>query len=605
MLAHNRFFIPLLLLTINFTLIVGLIPSFDLDLSESTIKSVSSSVNLFNTFFPVDLITHTPIIINGNEDFIIRAKTENWTGDGNETTPFQISGFNITKTTGTLIDIRNTDIYFEIIGNSLNGGYDGIYFSNVTFGVIKDTSIHETTNAGVFISSSNNCSILSNHLSNCGFTGIWLDNSKYSKINSNTVFITGSDGISVHASSTNSEISDNHVSFTGHYGIYVNESPKSQLTDNYVYRSSYAALEIGYSGNSVINNNTVVKNIFAHSIAASNSPNTVISNNRIFGAETQGITVRYSPHSSVLGNFVSDNYQGIYLNFSENSTVYNNRLNNNSLGIIVNHKSEKIVIHSNLISNSRIGALEFAYEAGNTLSYHNTVINSSYYQLFFDSSSNNTIIFNDFFDNDQYYSSQGYDNGNTGLKNNVSHNFWNDLNTPDVNSDGVVDTPYLMNGGSNNQDSHPLTEPVHTVTPPTIIFPNGNETLNGSIDLQWSSSLDSLGFDIVYSIFYSSDFGKNWVVLTSDIQDTELLLDTTKLSDGTSYLIKVIASSDTMKGLTNYDISDGSFIINNTAPITSSTTVQESTNSLLFLELIVICVVISVKQSQKKRRKYE
>jgi nitrous oxidase accessory protein NosD len=36
-------------------------------------------------------------------------------------------------------------------------------------------------------------------------------------------------------------------------------------------------------------------------------------------------------------------------------------------------------------------------------------------------------------------------------------NYWNDWTTPDLNSDGIVDDPYALDGGISVKDNYPLT----------------------------------------------------------------------------------------------------------------------------------------------------
>jgi len=54
------------------------------------------------------------------------------------------------------------------------------------------------------------------------------------------------------------------------------------------------------------------------------------------------------------------------------------------------------------------------------------------------------------------------------------------------------------------------TEP-HTLSEPIILSPNGGETLTGIITTYWTPSIDSLGHDVTYSIFYSADGGTTWI----------------------------------------------------------------------------------------------
>ncbi len=598
----------ILLLSIFFTLVFFQYNDIDMnqlpDISRSEQWSSPSFKSSTIPTLSIGYLNHSTITINSNNDFLSIATSEGWSGDGNETTPVQITGLNIVAGSSTnLISIRNTDIHFQISDNLLSGGLVGISLDNVTHAHIENNQITGTSDAGLFFSYANNCTILNNFISNSGEEGIWLDHSMYPTIKDNTVVTTGSDGISLHTSSGNGQMSGNNVTFAGHYGFYISESANSRITKNYVYASAYAGIEIGYSANGIISNNTVIRNRFAHSIAASNSPGTTISFNTIFGHDTQGITVRDSPHSTVFRNTVEDDYYGILLNFSENSTVYENSLSNNSFGVIVDHTSAGISVFLNKISNSRVGGITIQNTAGPTTFMHNLITNCIEFPLFISSSSNNTVVQNDFIDNNIGETSQGYDNGNTGLANNVTHNYWNDRISPDTNTDGIVDTPYSFIGNSNNADPFPLTSPVHYLTPISILFPNGGETLNGTITTQWTASTDSLGLDVSYLLFYSADGGLTWHQIVSGLVSTSYIVDSTNVSDGSRYLIKVVAISSSIKGLTTEDISDAIFSIKNilSTTETSSSKTGEGANWLSLFEFgLILVIIIQIKRWKKK-----
>ena len=78
---------------------------------------------------------------------------------------------------------------------------------------------------------------------------------------------------------------------------------------------------------------------------------------------------------------------------------------------------------------------------------------------------------NMFIDNNIEGISQAKDDG---TNNNFEHNFWNDHTGPDSNKDGIVDTPYSIEGRANNVDSSPRAKPANTSSiltiPINIIF---------------------------------------------------------------------------------------------------------------------------------------
>jgi len=85
---------------------------------------------------------HTPIVIDGNPNFNDTAITEGWPGNGTVNNPFIIEGLNITGPSGNnLIDIKNTDVYFQINNSFLSGGYRAISLDKVENGLISNNSI--------------------------------------------------------------------------------------------------------------------------------------------------------------------------------------------------------------------------------------------------------------------------------------------------------------------------------------------------------------------------------------------------------------------------------------------------------------------------------
>ncbi|MFX0184807.1 MAG: hypothetical protein ACFE95_17125, partial [Candidatus Hodarchaeota archaeon] len=146
-------------------------------------------------------------------------------------------------------------------------------------------------------------------------------------------------------------------------------------------------------------------------------------------------------------------------------------------------------------------------------------------------------------------------------------NFWNNWIAPDADSNGYVDDPYPIGGtkGVTNQDPYPLVnlnlERSHIVLGPIIIHPNGGEVLNGTISINWTSSVDSHKHEITYNLYYSSNNGEDWVLLDSDLKTTSYQWDTTTVSNGRNYLIKVVASCS--EGIDMTDLSNTAFNIKN------------------------------------------
>jgi hypothetical protein len=95
----------------------------------------------------------------------------------------------------------------------------------------------------------------------------------------------------------------------------------------------------------------------------------------------------------------------------------------------------------------------------------------------------------------------------------------------------------------------------------TVTFPNGGEVLNGTQTITW----DAVDFDsdtLTFQVQYSNNNGSDWSTLATGVLVHEFEWNTTLHDDGTSYMIRVIASDG---ALTVYDDSDNRFELDNYA----------------------------------------
>jgi hypothetical protein len=99
----------------------------------------------------------------------------------------------------------------------------------------------------------------------------------------------------------------------------------------------------------------------------------------------------------------------------------------------------------------------------------------------------------------------------------------------------------------------------HTLSLPTIITPNGGETIIGNYSITWNEAVESWGLPVTYGVYYSLDAGDSWNELVSDSEETTFLWDIREIPDGDQYLIRVVARSEA--GLMTEDVSDSVFAI--------------------------------------------
>ncbi|MFX1254404.1 MAG: nitrous oxide reductase family maturation protein NosD [Promethearchaeota archaeon] len=413
-------------------------------------------------------VEHSPIFIDGDEDFYTQAISEGWLGKGTPEDPYIITNYHIKSSLGKLIEIRNTNTYFIISDNLIEGVYEesdyGIYLENVAHGTIINTIIH--TN----------------------WCGIWLNSSSYNVIANNTISENKDYGIWV-ANSVNNSIVNNNLFKNGYTrsipyggGIFIDSSRFTNFSDNMSYNNTRGV--VLSSGNTI--NNTISRNLITNNSLGIDiwrvQYNTIfhntITNNR------QGIRFQYSTNNLVSNNNIEENYYAIeVIDGANNNIITNNTIRMNTYGYDQSRVNGSIVSYNTfmwndycihnyiashntftnniLVENSRLG-IYLSQGINNTFS-ENIIYNHPSYGIYLLDADNSFIFYNDLIGNGHYFSlgiSQAYDGG---FENTFDYNFWAEWTTPDTDKDGIVDSPYKIAGRANT-DSHPLVTPNNLIS---------------------------------------------------------------------------------------------------------------------------------------------
>lgn len=174
-------------------------------------------------------------------------------------------------------------------------------------------------------------------------------------------------------------------------------------------------------------------------------------------------------------------WNGVFLSISYNNTLRNNTCNHNQwTGIYLEASSNNTIDWNNCIINT-INGIGMFWKCDHNVVFQNIVLNNTNYGCAISSNCvGNLIHDNTFIGNNgsgtvwNPLKIQGYDDtGPNSWSLSGAGNYWNDWTTPDNlppgSPDGIVDLPYLLNGGAGVTDGFPLT--TMTVIPePGILF---------------------------------------------------------------------------------------------------------------------------------------
>ena len=169
--------------------------------------------------------------------------------------------------------------------------------------------------------------------------------------------------------------------------------------------------------------------------------------------------------NTIMGNSITKCKYGINL-ISNYNTIINNYVANNEKGIFIGRVSSFNFISKNYFANNDIGLEIFSYDSigGNTITENNIALNKlGIYVTWHRTGLMQNIYRNNFIENTKQVSTSGsspifgkkasstWNNGSIG-------NYWSDYKGPDSNSDGIGDSPYIIN--DYDKDTYPLMSPL-------------------------------------------------------------------------------------------------------------------------------------------------
>ena len=277
-------------------------------------------------------------------------------------------------------------------------------------------------------------------------------------------------GISLYFSNQNI-ITDNLCISNNEEGILITCSKYNSVLSNKCTSNKKSGISLkGESGNNIIKNNICNLN-YEFGINISDSNSNVIDNNSCCKNKRGGIYNIYSDYSQILNNtcYLNNEY-GINVTCSDGLNVVNNTCSNNLYGIIVYRFSYENDFSRNFVIDNIDCAIIFNLRTKDNNIYHNDFINNNREKI-------------DVIDN-------GVDNI---WYDQLSGNHWSDWIWPDLNNNGIVDIPYLINGSAHTYDYFPLTHPIN----PTLPIADGGHNIvieeNSPVKLNALNSYDDKG----------------------------------------------------------------------------------------------------------------
>jgi hypothetical protein len=83
-----------------------------------------------------------------------------------------------------------------------------------------------------------------------------------------------------------------------------------------------------------------------------------------------------------------------------------------------------------------------------------------------------------------------------------------------------------------------------------IIFPIGGENLTGNVTVRWQAS-DADSANLTYFVLYSTDAGRSWQTVASDVKDTHIAINIAGLPGSNMALFRIIATDGVNTGISD------------------------------------------------------
>ena len=449
-----------------------------------SIQAAINAANLGDTVFVYNGTYYENVVVNKTVT-LLGQNQNNTIIDGN-------------KTSTSVIYVTADNV--QISGFTVqNGGIDGsgIYLENSLNSVINGNRVTNNGLCGVFLYYSEGC-IVSNNNANNNENGIVIDASGNCSVIGNDL-THNYFGLSLLDTGTNilrhNTMSSNQYNFrvTGlTVADFIHDIDFSNTVDGrpigyYVNRRDLrVSRDVGFVGIVNSTNITVEDLSLTHNmwgVLFAYTTDSTIKNVNV-SKNSHGIRLQHSEGCLVSGNDANNNTNcGIVAAYSSDCTITNNNASNTKNAIYLLDSQDCIISKNNASNNINVGIW---LEQSSDCILSGNYLNNNYCGICLRSSNYNNIYHNNLIQNTEevYYSDSSniWDNGYEG-------NYWGQYGDTDVNEDGIVDTPYIID--ENNQDNYPL---MGMFTDFNIL----NASLMFQVTTICNSTVSNLNFEIVY-----------------------------------------------------------------------------------------------------------
>ncbi|MFX1604273.1 MAG: right-handed parallel beta-helix repeat-containing protein [Promethearchaeota archaeon] len=537
-----------------------------------------------------------PIVISNNSDFADQAMTNLWDGNGSISDPYIIEGLNITTIGASAIHIGNTTVFFEIAGCFILGGTAGIFLENVTHAKIWNTTIRYSESRGILVSESDDVKVTNNTIvgmSGADSTGLYSLGSHYCEFSNNTIeAVLGWDILIDY--SHNCSITHNYLSTAYYDGIRLRDSSENNITLNEIAHSRLSGIKLGNSHKCRIEQN-IVEYSEGDGISIEASSSCMIEENVVHESGYYSLDLAGDTSDIVANTFYKSQIQGLRIQSDSSLVTHNNFIENNLAFTLFSSYIADVGLNNDISGNyydvwtwpdeDENDIVDRPYSYGDEeidpephvkvfqtnlmhiltkprLIYPNETIAG---EKFWDQIQLSWTIASDTFGHDATYNVSVSTNGGSSwiqlAQNLIDTNLdWNSSEFSESTeyrfrvvaqcTEGLV-SEYITNAEYEVK--------IHTLSVPTVLTPNGGETIVGEYGITWTESVESWDLLVSYDVYYSSDAGGTWTEIINSYENTSIIWGARGLPEGDQYLIRVVARGSS--GIVAEDVSDSVFSV--------------------------------------------